>query len=664
MPMRAQNQGYPFPGYPPEFAPSRTSRALPTPDLTPPPKFKKFEHSVPNQYVVVLNDDAVSQARTHVERRALVANLAKELAPGAAKIPYVWADALNGFCVELPNEAAAIALSQNPRVKYIESNGVQIFTTDTEDCPENSGLEALDRIDQISGLDRHYTYNRTGAGVTVYDIGLGAKIDHSEFGSRAFIFDDEVAKAGPPPGSPPETCNWKTATNNDCDGHGTAMLGIIGGTVYGVAKGATLGSIKFAYPFYTPSPTPTPPMPATVSDWTEYAWVISAINSVTLHHNDHPTQLEVTNNSWKIPPDPSAPDSVRDAVRGSLNSGVMQTIAASNENQSLDDPQTPRLSPRDVMDTVDGRKGALLVGAENQQTDYRWVRSSVPPPGVGSVYGSKLSLFSPGYKVRSANSDPNNSTNINDSTSRASAVAAGVVALYLQGRTGMNNCGSHPIQGPSSSTTGAAIATCPDRVSQFIRANANICSWDISGCQKINDRGASPDRLLYTGYLPPTDNFNFNPIDNQRFFVWQHYADFEDSQPEPNESGLDYWTKQITSTCTTDMNVNDTCTSGKRIDVSLAFWVDIHSSWFTTSYGLASYTGTDTANKRFVKECYWRYLRKIVASNDDGVNFWVNDVTNNYGGDPTTAAGVRHLIEAFITSGTSSDPGYRQRFGS
>ena len=148
MPMRAQNQGYPssdypFPGYPPEFAPSRTSRALPTPDLTAPPKFKKFAHSVPNQYIVVLNDDAVSQARTHVERRTLVANLAKELAPGAAKIPQVWADALNGFCVELPNEAVAIALSNNPRVKYVESNGVQVFSTDTESCPEGAGLGAL-----------------------------------------------------------------------------------------------------------------------------------------------------------------------------------------------------------------------------------------------------------------------------------------------------------------------------------------------------------------------------------------------------------------------------------------------------------------------------------------------------------------------------------------
>ncbi len=49
MPMRAQNQGYPFPGYPPEFAPSRTSR----PDLIAPPlpttKFHRVEKGIPNE---------------------------------------------------------------------------------------------------------------------------------------------------------------------------------------------------------------------------------------------------------------------------------------------------------------------------------------------------------------------------------------------------------------------------------------------------------------------------------------------------------------------------------------------------------------------------------------------------------------------------------------
>src|SRR5438477_970702 len=411
MPMRAQNQSqgypspdYPFPGYPPEFAPSRTSRALPTPDLTAPPKFKKFAHSVPNQYIVVLNDDAVSQARTHVERRALVANLAKELAPGAVRIPYVWADALNGFCVELPNEAAAIALSQNPQVKYVESNGLGSLTN--TDAPE-----WLDRLDQLNlPLDHSFTPNRTGAGVTVYDVGTGVNINHTEFGGRAFIADDEVAKNSQPPECAVDTCTWKSATDNDCDGHGTAMLGLIGGTTYGVAKSATLGSAKVTYP-------------SNGTRCFEYAWIVAGINWVTAHHNDHPTQLEVANCSFEtvpnIPdiqyPNPD-PDAIRNAVVGSMNSGVSYTIAVGNENQSLDNPQTQRKTPRDVMDLEDGRKGALLVGAENQETDYRLVVYKADGTiASGSTYGSKLSLFSPGYRVTSASSESNIATNINDS---------------------------------------------------------------------------------------------------------------------------------------------------------------------------------------------------------------------------------------------------------
>src|SRR5260370_37068995 len=60
MPMRAQNQGYPFPGYPPEFAPSRTSRPRPTPPPLPTTKFNRVERPIPNEYLILLNDDTPS----------------------------------------------------------------------------------------------------------------------------------------------------------------------------------------------------------------------------------------------------------------------------------------------------------------------------------------------------------------------------------------------------------------------------------------------------------------------------------------------------------------------------------------------------------------------------------------------------------------------------
>ena len=62
MPMRAQNQTYPFPGYPPEFAPSRTARALPPArPSVPPNKFNRVQGSIPNEYIVVLSDDILPQ---------------------------------------------------------------------------------------------------------------------------------------------------------------------------------------------------------------------------------------------------------------------------------------------------------------------------------------------------------------------------------------------------------------------------------------------------------------------------------------------------------------------------------------------------------------------------------------------------------------------------
>jgi len=53
MPMRAQNQTYPFPGFPPEFSPNVTSRpAKPQRSLVPPTKFVKTNNAIPNKYIV------------------------------------------------------------------------------------------------------------------------------------------------------------------------------------------------------------------------------------------------------------------------------------------------------------------------------------------------------------------------------------------------------------------------------------------------------------------------------------------------------------------------------------------------------------------------------------------------------------------------------------
>jgi hypothetical protein len=64
-----------------------------------------------------------------------------------------------------------------------------------------------------------------------------------------------------------------------------------------------------------------------------------------------------------------------------------------------------------------------------------------------------------------------------------------------------------------------------------------------------------------------------------------------------------------------------------------------------------------TNNSQFVHLCYEIYLRRAVSDNDPGFQFWLNDLTNNYG-NPANYNGVNHLIDAFLGSAD-----YRRRFG-
>ncbi|MGH9010793.1 MAG: S8 family serine peptidase, partial [Acidimicrobiia bacterium] len=92
----------------------------------------------------------------------------------------------------------------------------------------------LDRIDQRNlPLAGGYTYTRTGAGVTAYVIDTGIRYTHTDFdglgSNRAVKGIDAVTLNG---------------SASDCHGHGTHVAGTIGGTRYGVAKGATLVSVR------------------------------------------------------------------------------------------------------------------------------------------------------------------------------------------------------------------------------------------------------------------------------------------------------------------------------------------------------------------------------------------------------------------------------------
>lgn len=136
---------------------------------------------------------------------------------------------IDGFAAEL-NAGQLNALRRNPAVLRIEEDQqVRADRTIRAAATQSNATWGLDRIDQRNlPLSTTYGYNTTAPNVTAYIIDTGIDPSHPDFGNRATIAYDATLEGH----------------GLDCNGHGTHVAGTIGGTTYGVAKGAKLRGVR------------------------------------------------------------------------------------------------------------------------------------------------------------------------------------------------------------------------------------------------------------------------------------------------------------------------------------------------------------------------------------------------------------------------------------
>jgi subtilisin family serine protease len=362
-------------------------------------KFNRSQRPIADQYIVVLkNDEVQKQLKTNptLNTQSVVDSFANDLMRtygGSKKLTYVYA--LKGFSAQM-SESAAVALSQDLRVDYVEEDS----EINLAQSSQNNAPYGLDRIDQHDlPLNTKYRYSNGGNNVNVFIIDTGIFYAHQQFGGRASSAFDFYGEGGV-----------------DEIGHGTHVAGIIGGSTYGVAKSARLFSVRV---FRNAVPTPE-------------ANVIAGIDWVTGHHNDpqFPAVPDVANMSFEGP----ASTAMDTAVLNLINSGVVAVVAAGNggvDASGLSPARVPEAITVSATKADDNR----IVNYNSIGTPDDCYQQNLPPPNntytVTANYGSLVDLFAPGHEIVSASKLSTSATCKLTGTSMATAFVSGMAALFL-----------------------------------------------------------------------------------------------------------------------------------------------------------------------------------------------------------------------------------------
>lgn len=310
------------------------------------------------------------------------------------------AESANDILCDESNDHAALFVTLNKGTYYVLLTGdgaahgkFNLTLSGTPKFETTISPWHLDRIDQRDlPMNNEYSVTNPAEDILVYLIDSGVNIDHEEFEGRVRVGYDFV--------------RYTEAGTPDCTGHGTHLAGLIAGKTYGVAKKASIVSLR-------------------VYDCSNRASVTAIVNALhwVLAHsksscflNRCVVALMVANHR--------EPSSVMESVlEGFVQRQIPVIVPAGNHDDGIG-------HEGDACDVFPAAKYPefLVVGATSR-TDGR---------ASFSNGGPCVDLYAPGVGITSAWHSSNNAVASMSGTTQASAIVAGVTAVLLSINNGLS----------------------------------------------------------------------------------------------------------------------------------------------------------------------------------------------------------------------------------